>query len=114
MACLFPVALCSAGDLPMEAFVQIIDDGEHIRNRTTRRYGEAIIQSDYGAPGATIDVHAAAFRHVLDKAHSLGPRSELIELIAGLLDEAKVQSHGRQQLPAMFEVIVGMHQAIVY
>ncbi|UXN57557.1 NAD(P)-dependent oxidoreductase [Phyllobacterium zundukense] len=100
------LAFCSAGGLPLDVIVEIIDNGEHIRNRTTKRYGDAIIQRDYTAPGATIDVHATAFKLVSEQANSLDMRTDLIQLLGGLFDEAKAKGYGQKQLPALFEIMV--------
>ncbi|MDK1494233.1 NAD(P)-binding domain-containing protein [Sinorhizobium sp. 7-81] len=99
------LALCSAGGLPLDVIVEIIDNGEHIRNRTTKRSGDAIIKRDYSAPAATIDVHAAAFKLVSEQADSLEMRSDLIQLVGGLFDEAKAKGYRQKQLPALFEIM---------
>ncbi|NNU62921.1 NAD(P)-dependent oxidoreductase [Ochrobactrum soli] len=104
------LALCSASGLPLDVIVEIIDNGEHIRNRTTKRYGDAIIERDYTAQGATIDVHSAAFKLVSEQANSLNMRADLIQLLSRLFDEAKAKGFGQKQLPALFEIMAESSQ----
>ncbi len=96
-------AICRAAGFPLETYVdQVLNGGE----ATKWRYGERIAMRHYGDPVSTIDVHAAAYAHVVNLSEELGIDVEFPQLVARTFELAIAEGHGQHELPAIFETLL--------
>jgi 3-hydroxyisobutyrate dehydrogenase-like beta-hydroxyacid dehydrogenase len=101
-------AICHAAGFPIDVYVdQVAGSGE----ATSRRYGEQMASHSYDEPACTIDVHRAAYAHVVDLTEQLGIDLALAQLVASTLERATAEGHGQQELAALFEMMLsGAHE----
>lgn len=96
-------AICHAAGFPIETYVdQVLNGGE----ATQRRYGERIAMRHYGDPVCAIDVHAAAYAHVVNLSEELGIDVAFPQLVARTFELAIAEGHGQHELPAIFETLL--------
>ena len=96
-------AICHAAGFPIETYVdEVLSGGE----ATLRRYGENIAERYYGEPTCVIDVHAAAYAHVVNLSEKLGIDVAFPQMVARAFERAIAEGHGQHELPAMFETLL--------
>jgi 3-hydroxyisobutyrate dehydrogenase-like beta-hydroxyacid dehydrogenase len=96
-------AICHAAGFPIETYVnEVLSGGE----ATLRRYGENIAERYYEEPTCGIDVHAAAYAHVVNLSEKLGIDVAFPQMVARTFERAIAEGHGQHELPAMFETLL--------
>ncbi len=99
-------AICHAVGLPIEFYVDTVADTLPTRVPTARRFGEKIAKRSYEDPGATLEVHAAAFRHVVDLSEALGIDAALPKFMLGYFERGLASGYSQQELSALFELMI--------
>jgi 3-hydroxyisobutyrate dehydrogenase-like beta-hydroxyacid dehydrogenase len=96
-------AICHAARLPIETyFGQVKEHGTLAKIR----FGEMIAKRSYEVSGASIELDAAAYKHVTMLSEELGVDTALPATVSGFLERAIAEGHGQQELAAIFELMV--------
>lgn len=99
-------AICHALDLPIQLYVDVIADGLPARGATLRNYGGRMAKRNHEEPGATIDVHTACYRHVVDLSEELAVDTALPKFMLDYFERGLASGYGQQELSALFELMV--------
>jgi 3-hydroxyisobutyrate dehydrogenase-like beta-hydroxyacid dehydrogenase len=95
-------AMCEAMGAPLEVYLESLAiDWE----RHDSKILEMIRKRDYTAVEATMQVHAAAFSHVLPLSEKLGIDPALPKVISDCFETADKKGYGNSELPALFEIL---------
>lgn len=95
-------AMCVAMGAPLEIFLETlaIDWESH----DSKMLG-MIIKRDYTEEECTMQVHAAAYSHVLPLSEKLGIDPSLPKVVSDCFDMAASKGYGGSELPALFEIL---------
>ena len=96
-------ALCHAAGFPIELYVERIEAGG---TRQEIRCAEMIATRSYDNPTCALEVDAAAYGHVVRLSDEFGIDSDFPRTVARYLDRAIASGYGKQELAAVFEVLV--------
>jgi 3-hydroxyisobutyrate dehydrogenase-like beta-hydroxyacid dehydrogenase len=95
-------AMCEAMGAPLDVYLESLTyDWE----RHDSKILEMIRKRDYTALEATMQVHAAAFSHVLPLSEKLGIDPSLPKVISDSFARAEKQGYKDSELPALFEIL---------
>ena len=95
-------AMCEAMGAPLDVFLESLAyDWESHDSKIL----EMIRKRDYTAVEATMQVHAAAFSHVLPLSEKLGIDPSLPKVISECFETADKKGYGNSELPALFEIL---------
>lgn len=96
-------AICHEAEFPIEIYLEeIFNTGD----TTLRRYGERIARRNYEDTDCTLEVHAAAYEHVINLSRKLGVETAFPQLVADTFKRAIDEGHGQQDLPVVFEMLL--------
>jgi len=76
------------------------------RGQVMAKFLDMVERRDYSDAGAHLEAHAAAFRHVVCISDDLNVGSEFSRLIAETIDQAIERGYGKDELAAIFEVMI--------
>lgn len=95
-------AMCEAMGAPLDVYLEssAIDWERH-----DSKILDMIRKRDYTSVEATLQVHAAAFSHVLPLSEKLGIDPSLPKVISDCFEAAEKQGYGDSELPAIFEIL---------
>ncbi len=99
-------AICHALDLPIQLYVDVITDALPARGATVRTFGEKMAKRNHEEPGATLDVHAGAYRHVVDLSEELAVDAALPKFMLDYFERGLASGYGQQELSVLFELMV--------
>jgi len=96
-------AMCHAAGLSIKTYVgQVKEHGILAK----MRFGEMIANRSYEVSGASMEIDVAAYRHVTRLCEELGVDTALPATVSGYLERAIAKGYGRQELAAIFELMV--------
>lgn len=99
-------AICHAAGIPIELYVDTVADTLPTRVPTVRRLGAKIAKRSYVDPGATLEVHTDAFRHVVEISESLAIDADLPKFMMGYFERGKASGYSQEELSALFELMI--------
>ena len=98
-------AMCHAMGIPLETYVEEMD--RYPIMSMLRDAGDMIVKRNYPGGEATLELEAAAYRHVVATSEALGIDTALAKLIEGFFARSMADGHGENALAAMFETMLG-------
>lgn len=98
-------ALARAAGIAPKQFVELVAEGEAMRNRTTARYGTKIVSGNHDNAGAELELHHAAMRLVLEASQKLGIDQTIPEVMLTHLERGMTVAGTGQDLSYIHEVL---------
>ena len=96
-------AICHAAGLSLETYVeQVVGFGAGSKPRL----GEMLVKQSYEASGATMEIEAAAYGHVVRLIDELGLDATFSTAVSDLFERAMADGLGEQGIAAMFKVLI--------
>ncbi len=96
-------AICHAAGLTLETYVeQVVGFGAGSKPRL----GEMLVKQSYEASGATMEIEAAAYGHVVKLTDELGLDATFSTAVSELFERAMADGLGEQGIAAMFKVLI--------
>ena len=96
-------ALCAAEGVSLESYVGGLDGILPIVGVSAKDYATRITERRYAGDQATIDIHAAALRHIVRASRDAGI-APLAEATSAWFEKARAAGHGSAEMAALFEL----------
>jgi 3-hydroxyisobutyrate dehydrogenase-like beta-hydroxyacid dehydrogenase len=100
-------AMASAAGIPISVFRELTGSDESwlVKGETMRGFLDMIENHDYSDAGCALEVHAAAYDHVVGISTELGVGLHFSRMVADTMTQAIELGHGKHELAAIFEVL---------
>jgi 3-hydroxyisobutyrate dehydrogenase-like beta-hydroxyacid dehydrogenase len=97
-------ALCAAEGVSLEGYLGGLDGILPIVGVSAKDYATRIADRRYAGDQATIDIHAAALRHIVRASRDAGI-APVAEATSAWFEKARAAGHGGAEMAALFEVL---------
>lgn len=100
LAFLHGAAMCHAAGISLETYLDQVG-----ATANQRRYCEMIEKRSYEVTGATMELEAAAYAHVVTLSEELGVDGAFPTMVASHFERAIADGHGQREFAAIFEIM---------